>query len=346
MPILDVPPDLNEPDEVINILSEYGRLDLVQIRDHCATYVRHQYRAAQDSAQLYQCLMHTLTREAHAKITLYRNDYHIGDIGCGVPLLKVIICEAHVDTNATLRLIRKQLASLNTYMSNVGSDIQQFNDHVILLQQELTARGATTNDLLTNLFKAYKEVSDKDFVQYINKKEEEYDDGTDITVEHLMRLALNKYRIRTSDNVWNAPTKEEEKIIALEAKIEQMTKAKEKSAQGKTNSNTKRRGKRDKEKGGNNSRKAYVKPAWMLIAPKSGESGKKTVDGKEYWWCTKHKAWCRHSTNECKGQNIKHPNAQANEGANADSNDRNANDPRVQLSQALANLAETEPNDE
>jgi hypothetical protein len=88
-------------------------------------------------------------------------------------------------------------------------------------------------------------------------------------------MCLNKYRIRTSDKVWNAPTKEEEKIIALEAKIEQMTKAKEKPAQGKTNSNTKRRGKRDKEKGGNNSRKAYVKPAWMLIAPKSGESGKK-----------------------------------------------------------------------
>jgi hypothetical protein len=106
MPILDVPPDLNEPDEVINILSEYGRLDLVQIRNHCATYVGQQNRAAQDSAQLYQCLMHTLTREAHAKTTLYKNDYHIGDVGCGVPLLKVIIREAHVDTNATLRLIR------------------------------------------------------------------------------------------------------------------------------------------------------------------------------------------------------------------------------------------------
>ena len=31
MPILDVPPDLNQPDEVINILSKYGRLVLVQI---------------------------------------------------------------------------------------------------------------------------------------------------------------------------------------------------------------------------------------------------------------------------------------------------------------------------
>jgi hypothetical protein len=228
-------------------------------------------------------------------------------------------------------------------MHDVESDIRQFNDHVILLQQELTARGATTNDLLTNLFKAYKEVSNKDFVQYINKKEEEYDDGYDITVEHLMRLALNKYRIRTSDKVWNAPTREEEKIIALEAKIERMTKAKDKPAQGET----KRRGKREKDNDRSNSRKAYVKPAWMLIAPKSGESGKNTVDSKEYWWCTKHKAWCRHSTNECKGQNVKHPNAQANEGANADSSDRNANDPRVQLSQAsLANLAEAEPDDE
>ena len=231
-------------------------------------------------------------------------------------------------------------------MCNVGSDIQKFNDHVILLQQELTARGATTTDLLTNLFKAYKEVSDKDFVQYINKKEEEYDDGNDITVEHLMRLALNKYRIRTSDKIWNAPTKEEEKIIALEAKIQRLQKAKTKSVQGKSNSNTRRQGKQEKEKDPNKRRKEYIKPAWMFVAPKSGESRKKTIDGKDYWWCTNHKAWCRHPTNECKSRNITHSNDQANEGANDDSNNHNATNPRVQLSQALANLAEAESDNE
>jgi hypothetical protein len=37
---------------------------LQQIRDHATTYVQQQFRAAQDSAQFYQCLMHTLTKEA------------------------------------------------------------------------------------------------------------------------------------------------------------------------------------------------------------------------------------------------------------------------------------------
>jgi hypothetical protein len=44
-----------------------------------------------------------------------------------------------------------------------------------------------------------------------------------------------------------------------------------------------------------------------------------------------------------KGKIIKHPNAQTNKGANENSNSCNANDPRVQLSQALANLAVQNP---
>ena len=105
MTILDVPPDLAQPDEVINIISDYGQLSLQQIRDHATTYVQQQVRAAQDSAQLYQCLMHTLTKEAHANITLLQQDYFIDNAASGVLLLKVIISEAHVDTNATERLI-------------------------------------------------------------------------------------------------------------------------------------------------------------------------------------------------------------------------------------------------
>jgi hypothetical protein len=34
MTILDVPPDLAQPDEVINVISHYGQLSLQLIRDH------------------------------------------------------------------------------------------------------------------------------------------------------------------------------------------------------------------------------------------------------------------------------------------------------------------------
>jgi hypothetical protein len=128
--------------------------------------------------------MHTLTKEAHANITLlHQQDYFIDNAASGVLLLKVIISEAHVDTNAAERPIQEELAGLSDYiMHDVGSDIIAFNKHIKILQKELTARGVTTNDLLTNLFKAYKEASDKTFITYILGKETKYNEGMTFTV--------------------------------------------------------------------------------------------------------------------------------------------------------------------
>ena len=37
--IFRIPPDLNEPDELLNLLTEYGQLSLDQVRDHVETYI-------------------------------------------------------------------------------------------------------------------------------------------------------------------------------------------------------------------------------------------------------------------------------------------------------------------
>jgi len=42
----------------------------------------------------------------------------------------------------------------------IGCDITKFNAYIKDLIDSLTARGGTTNDLLANLFKAYKAISD------------------------------------------------------------------------------------------------------------------------------------------------------------------------------------------
>jgi hypothetical protein len=88
----------------------------------------------------------------------------------------------------------------------------------------------------------------------------------------------------------------------------------------------------------------YVKPAWMFVAPKPGEATKKVVDGKEYWYCTNHHAWCCHPTNKCKHKNIK-ANPQANPQPYEGATDRNAGNPTLQLSQALDDFAKAESDD-
>ena len=76
---------------------------------------------------------------------------------------------AAIDLRASISYIRENLASLDTYMSKVQSNIIMFNKYVKEQRTNLQARGGKTEDLLTNLWKAYLLASDKIFVRYTGK---------------------------------------------------------------------------------------------------------------------------------------------------------------------------------
>ena len=83
----------------------------------------------------------------------------------GLMLLKVIIRESDVDTQATSAFIRQQLAALDEYIGTVDFNIKKFNTHVKYLIRDLKRRRQQSTDVLTNLFKGYKAASDKVFVE-------------------------------------------------------------------------------------------------------------------------------------------------------------------------------------
>jgi hypothetical protein len=223
--ILSIPADITQPmGGTINMITSYGMVTLEHLQEHARTYVATQTRAAQDSVQLYLCIMNSLTKAGKSKVKIWKNQYTVGGFKSGACLLKVIIRESHIDTNATTGHIRTRLTMLDTYLPTIGNDIVKFNQHVNTLLEGLTSRDETTNDLLTNLFKGYKAASDKTFVAYIKKKEEDYDEGQNIPPENLMILAANKYKILKEKNEWEAPSADKEKIMALEARITKMAK--------------------------------------------------------------------------------------------------------------------------
>jgi hypothetical protein len=89
------------------------------------------------------------------------------------------------------------------------------------------------------------------------------------------------------------------KILALETKISKFSK-KNDSAPPKAGNNPPRPplapGKAPKS-----GKKAT--PKWMTRFPDAGfvAAGKpKTVDGKQYWWCPKHKRFVQHKLSECR----------------------------------------------
>ena len=89
----------------------------------------------------------------------------------------------------------------------------------------LTARGETSTDRLTNLFKGYAECSDKTFVVYMARKQEDYEDGKDTTPEQTMQTADNRFKNQKLKNKWNVPSVEEEKILALQAEVKAIKRA-------------------------------------------------------------------------------------------------------------------------
>ena len=139
------------------------------------------------------------------KVINLETRYTITGIPSGPALLKVIIRESSLDTNVMVRNIRSQLSGLDTYLPMIGHDIIKMNLHVGELLMKLTSRGKTTEDLLVNLFKGYSAASDDVFTRYIQKKDEDYDDGQDITPHELMQLAANKYKMLKENHKWNSP---------------------------------------------------------------------------------------------------------------------------------------------
>ena len=109
-----------------------------------------------------------LSATGRAKISVWSADYTMPNgQPDGLMLLKVIIREPDVDTQATAAFIRQQLASLEEYISAVDPDIKKFNTHVKSLTRDLERRRQQSTDVFTNLFKGYKAASDKVFVKYI-----------------------------------------------------------------------------------------------------------------------------------------------------------------------------------
>ena len=195
--ILNIPIDLEnilERDFKIMVTS-FGECTLQEICYWEETYSNGTSRGTQDTHMLYKYLLATMSKEGHATTTVQKSEYHIGNCPSGVLLLKVMICESHIDTNMTASLIRHQTANLKDYIIKVNCDIHVFNRHVQSLMEGLNSHGQQFTNLLVNLFAAYKAAKDKKFIEYIEDKESAHEEWADIMVPALLKYVSNKYKI-------------------------------------------------------------------------------------------------------------------------------------------------------
>jgi hypothetical protein len=296
-----------------NLLEQYGQITLERIREHERAYINTHTRRAQDTLQLYMCLMNSLSTEGKSKILIWEKQYQIGDKGSGTLLLKVIIRESHIDSNATVQTITTKLMSLDKYILTINSDITKFNQYVKLLVQLLNARGKAIDEstLMTNLFRGYGAASDKRFRAYIARKEETWTEGptAELDADALMNLANEKYKLMKTRDEWDAPSEEEEKLIALQAQVAALKKKKPSFTKDKKDGN------RKQAKGKQTSKKPNPKkdkPDFLRKPPKESERDKPiNWNGKDWWYCHESTGgkcngeWRVHHPSKCRGAAIK-----------------------------------------
>ena len=283
-----------------NLLEEYGVLTLEEIQADAANYIDTESRKAQNSYQMYVCIMGSLTDAGRAKLLTRSNLYTRDNVSSGPLLFKVLMMMATVDTVATISHIRLSLSNLDNYMSTIKDDIEKFNQYVRQQRQDLLARGQRSDDLLVNLFKGYLSCSDRSFTEYIHRKKDIYEEGGNVTVDTLMHDALNKYKNIKLEGKWNSLTPEQEKLLTLTAEFQELKDKNLKLSKGITNKSSNQKKSKKWNKNSSSNKKGKKKDfTWKKIPPKEGSKNTIEKDGKTYHWCSEHLAWCIHKPHEC-----------------------------------------------
>jgi hypothetical protein len=161
----------------------------------------------------------------------------------------------------------------------------------------------------------------------MERQKDKFDDGEDVMVKTLMQVALIRYKDRKRSGLWQAPSAEEEQIIALTAQVKGLQKknhgASSKSTKEKNSDATKTPRRNDDPK--------Y---AWKLVAPKPGEPTTKEWSKKTYQFCPNHKAWCLHNQTDCTlGSSAQQPKT-----SGEDKHERSSGKPKISLTTALRTL--------
>ena len=174
------------------------------------------------------------------------------------------------------------MSNLDEYITTIRCDIIKFNEHVKHLIEQLNACGSETQDLLTNLFKAYVSFKDAHFVDYVNEKLSQYEEGELMEADQLMTLTANEYKNMMIQNQWEAPSPHDATIQALKSKVEELQhelKHAPKQQQRK-NSHKKKEGQ---------SMKPH-RPKWLNNneKPQKGQlSHIRVWNGNKLYWCSK-----------------------------------------------------------
>jgi hypothetical protein len=196
---------------------------------------------------------------------------------------------------------------LGVYAETVSGDINKIHNRFDKNYSQLITRGATVDDPIGILFKAYFVVPCHNFKTYIHRQHGDYLDGKLTNITHkgaLMTLAKRKFDWLKTKGLSGAKSPDDKKIVmmtaalhALKGQLKLDPKLSAIPNEGKKEGN-----KRDKKKDKKNTYYQWEQKkdiAWKKEPPKDGEKHEKEVGKYTYHWCDHYMVWMVHKPAGC-----------------------------------------------
>ena len=312
--------------ETIDLLSDYGRIDLDEIKTqsepiYLASGAKSSTRAAQNNDMMQTMLFESITKEAKTRVEVFKDEYEFSDAGTpakkiivAAALYKVIMRLTTLDTKSTNKALRDTILDLPNYCLTVQGDIDKIHTRFNNTYSQLKARGEEVPDKEGILFATYDKVPDKDFCDYMKRQKDDfYDNCGDMknaTYIDILKKAAGKFNNMKQDptHQWGTLSEADQKVIALEALLDKnlkltkelQSKLKKGGKDGQTNEGGGTQPTKKNKKNTSNRSRQKEDEAWKKIAPKDGDPKTKQVGKKTWNWCMHHQAWCIHKSNDCK----------------------------------------------
>ncbi len=165
-----------------------------------------------------------------------------------------------------------------------------------------------------------------------------------------MNLTKNKFTLLKEAGRYNMPSAEEEKILALQAELKQVSKQWKKGNKSEKTESKKKVEWKDKDKNkGTSTKKKAEKPGWMSEKPKDADLRKsKPWNGKDWWYCSEETGgkcdghWRVHKPSKCEGRAHKFKDGKLQ----SDSTKDKSSSKKLKLAQAISAIQDGSDEDE
>jgi hypothetical protein len=227
------------------------------------------------------CLAKSLTADAQARLLTYRNKYTFDGVKYTPLMYKIMMHLATINSVATTQTLQDNLQLLGIYAATVSGNINKVHKEFDKNYSQLIARGATVDNPIGILFKAYPVVPYHNFKTYIHWQHKDYLDGKLTTITHkaLMTSTKCKYNWLKTKGLWGAKSPDDEKIVVMTATLNALKgqlrlDPKLSSIVNKGNKKGDKKAKKKNKKNTHNRREQKKDEAWKKELPKDSKKHK------------------------------------------------------------------------